>query len=529
MTTSAGVPRLCVILGDQLSHNLSSLAACDPARDIVLMMEVAEETRYVPHHWQKIVLILSAMRHFADELRAAGWQVDYIRLDDTANTGSFTAEIGRAVKRHGATGIVMTEAGEWRVAEAIQRYAEDAGIPLDLLDDTRFIASRAEFAAWAADRKSLTMEYFYREMRRKTGLLIEGDAPVGGKWNFDHDNRARYDGAVAFPPVLEFASSRHVEDVSALVRQTIPDAFGDPGPFNWAVTRADALRALDHFIAHGLAGFGTYQDAMTTASPFLFHSLLSPYLNIGLLEPVEICRRAEQAYLDGLAPLNAVEGFIRQIIGWREFVRGVYWLKMPDYAATNALEARRPLPWFYWSGETAMRCIATTVTTIRRHGYAHHIQRLMVTGNFALLAGLAPAEVEEWYLAVFCDAFDWVELPNTHGMALHADGGIVGTKPYIASGAYIDRMSDYCKECAFDVKQKSGPSACPFNVLYWHFLLRHRERFATNRRMDMPLRTLARMDEARRHEIQRDGDRILNALDAGHDVPSPCGAQPRLL
>ncbi len=503
---------LRVVLGDQLTRSLSSLADLDPARDSVLMIEAQEEATYAPHHKQKIALILSAMRHFAQDLRAEGVAVDYVRLDDPDNTGSFTGEMLRAVARLRPERIVLTEPSEWRVVDAVQRWPQLAGVSVEIREDDRFFATHERFRQWAAARKSLRMEFFYRELRRETGLLMEGDAPLGGQWNFDPENRKPLPKSAKLPARRRFPPDAITRDVLRLVETRFADHFGETERFGWPVTRAEALAALEDFIAHGLARFGDFQDAMKAGEPFLYHALIAPALNIGLLTPREICARAEAAYREGGAPLNAVEGFIRQILGWREYVRGVYWLHMPDYAQSNALEARRKLPAFYWSGDTPMRCVAEVVRQTRRHAYAHHIQRLMVTGNFALLAGVRPAEVEEWYLAVYADAFDWVELPNTHGMALFADGGVLGSKPYAASGAYINRMSDYCAGCAFDVREKSGPRACPFNYLYWAFLIRNAGRLAANPRMAMPYRTLASWPAARKAEIVEEAERFLDAL-----------------
>jgi len=501
------------ILGDQLTRALSALDGLDPVRDIVLMVEVGEETSYVGHHKQKIALILSAMRHFAQGLKDEGVRVDYIALDDPANTGSFGGELMRAVARHKPDAVVVTEPGEWRVWEMMQDWREEVGVPLHVFPDTRFICSRTEFAAWAHGRKSYRMEFFYREMRRKTGLLMEGDAPEGGQWNFDPENRKALPKGVTPPARDGFPPDKTTREVLALVAKCFPENFGDLEPFRWGVTRTDALEALESFVAEALPRFGDYQDAMKTGEPFLFHSLISPYLNCGLLEPLEVCHAAEEAWRQGDAPLNAVEGFIRQIIGWREYVRGIYWLEMPGYAQSNALSATRKLPWFYWSGETKMNCLAQAIGDTRRHAYAHHIQRLMVTGNFALLAGIAPAQIEEWYLAVYADAYDWVELPNTHGMVMWADGGLLGSKPYAASGAYIDRMSDYCGACTYDVKAKAGVRACPFNYLYWNFLIENEARLGRNPRMAMPYSTLAKMTPDRRAEIAADATRFLDALE----------------
>ena len=493
--------RLRFILGDQLTRDLSALSDLDPARDTVLMVEVADETTYVRHHKQKLALVLSAMRHFAESLRVDGIAVDYVTLDDPANSHSFTAELARAVARHNPTSVVMTEPGEWRVWQMMQGWQTSLGLPVDIRTDSRFFCTRADFATLSRARKVSRMEFFYREMRRRSGILMRADGPEGGQWNFDPENRKSLPRGHRPPARQRFAPDATTRTVLDMVARRFPDHFGLLEPFGWAVTRDDALQALDHFITDALPQFGDYQDAMKSGEDFLYHSLISPYLNIGLLTAREVCARAEAAYHAGNAPLNAVEGFIRQILGWREFVRGVYWTEMPSYAQTNHLNAQRDLPAFYWTGDTPMRCMAQCIDTTRRTAYAHHIQRLMVTGNFALLAGIAPAQIEDWYLAVYIDAFDWVELPNTHGMVLHADGGRLGSKPYAASGAYIDRMSDYCSGCAFDPKQKLGPRACPFNYLYWNFLIENQAALSANPRMALPYRTLSSMTQEHRHNI----------------------------
>jgi deoxyribodipyrimidine photolyase-related protein len=503
---------LRVVLGDQLSRSLSALADLDVARDVVLMLEVREEATYVPHHRQKLVLVLSAMRHFAGALRAEGIEVDYIGLDDPQNRGSFTDELARALQRHRVDRVVVTEPGEWRVSEAMRGWEDAFGIPVEIREDSRFLCSRESFASWARDRRSMRMELFYREMRRRTGWLMAGDQPEGGRWNFDPENRKPLPKQVEVPPRPVFAPDAVTREVMARVAEHFPGHFGDLENFGWAVTREQALEALTFFVESCLACFGDYQDAMRSGEDFVFHAVLSPYLNIGLLEPREACTAALRAWDEGRAPLAAVEGFVRQILGWREFVRGLYWLRMPAYGESNFLDAHRPLPGFFWTGDTDLRCLRETIEATRRNAYAHHIQRLMITGNFALLAGLAPAEVEAWYLAVYADAFEWVELPNTHGMALHADGGILGSKPYAASGAYIDRMSDYCGGCAYSPKIKLGEGACPFNYLYWHFLSVNASRLEGNPRMAMPYRTLSRMSPERRAAIDRQAREFLSAL-----------------
>jgi deoxyribodipyrimidine photolyase-related protein len=509
---------LRLVLGDQLTRTVSALDGLDPTRDVVLMAEVAEETTYVPHHRQKIAFVLSAMRHFAQALRDEGIQVDYVALDDPANTGSLGGEVLRAVARHRPSAVVATQPGEWRVLQAMRGWATTLAaerIESDLREDTRFFATPARFAQWATGRKSLRMEFFYREMRRETGLLMDGqrrDQPVGGQWNYDAENRRRLPSDAIVPSRLRFEPDAITQSVIGLVASRFASHFGELRGFGWAVTRADALRALEHFITEALPRFGDYQDAMKSGEPFLFHGVISPYLNVGLLTAREACERAEAEYRAGRAPLNAVEGFIRQVLGWREYVRGLYWMEMPAYAASNALDATRPLPAFYWTGDTPMRCMSEAIGDTIRHAYSHHIQRLMVTGNFALLAGISPQAIGEWYLAAYADAFEWVELPNTLGMSQYADGGRLASKPYASSGAYIDRMSDFCGDCAFDVKQKSGATACPFNRLYWAFLIRNENRLRGNPRMALPYKQVDAMPAERRQAVVRDANEWLDSL-----------------
>ncbi len=508
---------LIPVLGDQLSHGLASLREVDRAAAVVLMMEVADETTYVKHHPKKIALVLSAMRHFAVELEKDGWTVDYVRLDARGNTGSFTGEVARAAKRHRATAIRVVEAGEWRVADMLAGWAKATGVPVDILPDDRFLCSVAEFRAWAGGRRELTMEYFYRDMRRRTGWLMDGDQPVGGRWNFDRDNRKTPPRGLNYPSPSRFTPDAITQEVLALVAKRFGAHFGDLEPFAFPVTAAQARHALRHFVATALPGFGDYQDAMLAGQDTLYHSLLSPALNCGLLTPREVCEAAVAAHDAGDAPINAVEGFVRQILGWREYVRGVYWLFMPRYADANALGARRALPEFYWTGETDLRCLSIAVKDTRANAYAHHIQRLMVLGNFAMLAGVDPRAIDDWFLVVYADAYQWVELPNVIGMSQYADGGRLGSKPYAGGGAYINRMSDYCARCRYDVKARTGPDACPFNYLYWDFLARHAARFRTNARMRNIYRNWDRMDAAHRAEVRDSARDFLAALVPARD------------
>lgn len=511
----SGTVRL--LLGDQLTRSLTALDGLDPSRDVVVMAEVREEATYVRHHKQKIAFLFSAMRHFAAALEAEGVRVDYVRHDAPDNPGSLGGVLQRAVAHHRPSHVVLTEPGEWRVRQIMEEWRETLPVPVHIRPDTRFVASHDDFARWAEGRRQYRMEFFYREMRRKTGLLMEQGEPVGGQWNFDAENRKRLPDSARLPRRRRFAPDAVTRAVIDLVERSFPGHFGTLEDFGWGVTRAEALAALDDFITHALPSFGDYQDAMKQGEDFLFHGLISPYLNAGLLTPLEVCERAESTYQNGYAPLNAVEGFIRQIIGWREFVRGIYWHRMPDYAATNHFGASRPLPDFYWTGETDLACIAAVVDVTRRTAYAHHIQRLMVTGNFALLAGIAPAAIEDWYLAVYADAYEWVELPNVHGMVMFADGGLLASKPYAASGAYINRMSDYCRGCRYDPAEKLGPGACPFNALYWNFLMENEARLKGNPRMGMPLRNLARMDEAQRAALREQATGFLDGLKPAGD------------
>ena len=502
------VSDLIVVLGDQLSVQGTALETAHREHDRVLMMEVEDESRIIPHHKHKIVLFLSAMRHFAAGLRADGWSVDYVKLDDPGNQGSFASEIARAVARHKPDRLVITHPGEYRVRHALKTAFPD----LVEVADTRFIAPLETFQQWAEGRKSLRLEYFYRLLRRQTGLLMSDDRPEGGQWNYDADNRAPADPDQNFAPPKRFAPDAITRSVMDLVEARFGDHMGSAANFSWPVTRAEAQAALDDFITHRLPHFGATQDAMLTDEPFLNHSLISSSLNLGLLDPLEVCHRAKQAYLDGSAPLNAVEGFIRQVLGWREYVRGLYWHTMPAYQDRNALGANRPLPAFYWTGETELACLRAAISQTIAHGYAHHIQRLMITGTFALLIGADAKDVHEWYLAVYVDALEWVELPNTLGMSQFADGGMMASKPYAASGQYIKRMSNYCNGCRYKVSKRTGPDACPFNALYWDFVARHEDVLQANPRMGPVYRTWHRMDDAKQTALRASAADFLGGL-----------------
>ncbi len=505
---------LRLVLGDQLSDDLSALEGLDPARDLVLMAEVQEEATYVGHHKQKIALIFAAMRSHAERLAARGVEVRYVRIDDPDNRHSIVGEIQRTLADNALARVVVTECGEWRLAQALEAFAATSPVRVETREDRRFICSHRRFRDWACDRSQLRMEYFYREMRRDTGLLMDGDDPVGGRWNFDAENRKRLPVGQRPPSRLRTPPDAIAVEAIADVERLFPDHFGTLDAFGWPTTPEQAEAVLATFLADILPGFGDWQDAMSHGQPWMWHGLISTSINLGLLDPLDACRRAEAEFRAGRAPLNAVEGFIRQILGWREFVRGVYWLKVPEYRARNFLEADRKLPWFFWSGETDMACVADVVAVTRDHAYAHHIQRLMVTGNLAMLLGVHPDAVDDWYLSVYADAYEWVEMPNTRGMATFADGGIVGSKPYAASGAYINRMSDYCGGCRYDVKAKTGDAACPFNRLYWGFLERNRKRLGDNARLAMPYRTLDGFGAERRQALLDEAEATRIALGA---------------
>ena len=473
------------------------------------MAEVRDETGYVKHHKQKIALVFAGMRGFAKRLRASKSDVRYIGFEDEANTGSLLGEVRRALAERDYDRVIVTAPGEYRLMEAFEAFAASSNVPFIIRDDDRFLCTATQFGAWAEGRKELRMELFYREMRKRYSILLDADGkPEGGAWNFDKENRKSMPKQLT-PPSHRFVAPNAVtKKAIADVARLFPTHFGSLDGFGYATTPDEAETIVAAFIHDLLAGFGDYQDAMVRGEPWMWHSIISAAMNLGLIDPLDVCRRAEAEYRAGRAPLNAVEGFIRQILGWREYMRGVYWLKMPAFKALNALGADRKLPWFYWSGETDMACVKDVVETTAANAYAHHIQRLMVTGNLAMLLGVHPDAINDWYMVVYADAYEWVELTNVHGMATFADGGIIGSKPYAASGAYINRMSDYCGRCRYDVKTRIGADACPFNALYWDFLIRNQKKLGGNMRMAMPYRTLDRMSESDRAAIGSEAERI---------------------
>ncbi|HWS25716.1 MAG TPA: cryptochrome/photolyase family protein [Xanthomonadales bacterium] len=494
---------LIIVLGDQLDLDAAAFDGFDDGLDAVWMAEVAEESTHVWSSKPRTVMFLAAMRHFALALQGANRPLYYTRLDAPDNAGSLGMQLQADIERLRPARLVMTAPGDWRVLQVIKAVAEATGLPLEIREDRHFFVSVREFAEHAKGRKSLRMEYFYREQRRRHGVLMEGDEPIGGQWNFDADNREAFGatGPGAVPPRTAFPADTVTREVIALVNTRFATHPGRLESFAWPVTRAQALQSLQAFIAQRLPLFGRYQDAMWPGDPWLYHAHLSAALNLKLLNPREVVAAAVAAYQAGHAPLASVEGFVRQILGWREYVRGIYWTQMPDYLERNALNARENLPAWYWTGATDMACLRDALAQTLAHGYANHIQRLMVTGLFALMLGVDPKQVHAWYLAVYVDAVEWVELPNTLGMSQYADGGVMGSKPYIATGKYIQRMSPHCKGCRYDPAQRSGDKACPFTTLYWDFLLRHQAALAKNPRMTLQVKNVARLTEAQKQAV----------------------------
>ena len=489
---------LIVVLGDQLDLDAACFDGFDPDQDAVWMAEVAEEATQVWSSKPRTALFLSAMRHFALDLEGAGRPLHYTRLDALNNAGSLQAQLQLDMQRLRPAALVMTAPGDWRVLQAIKAVAVAGKLPLDLREDRHFFCSVRDFAAHAKGRKSLRMAHFYSEQRKRHDVLMDGGVPVGGQWSFDADNREALGAAGPgdVPPRSRFAPDAVTQEVIALVNTRFAEHPGRLESFGWPVTRAQALQSLQAFITERLPLFGRYQDAMWPGDPWLYHAHLSAALNLKLLNVREVVAQVQAAYLDGRAPLASVEGFIRQILGWREYVRGVYWTQMPGYLERNALGANENLPAWYWSGATDMACLRDALAQTLTHGYANHIQRLMVTGLFALMLGVDPKQVHAWYLAVYVDAVEWVELPNTLGMSQYADGGVMGSKPYIATGKYIQRMSPHCKGCRYDPAQREGDKACPFTTLYWDFLMRHQAMLAANPRMALQVKNLARLTDA---------------------------------
>ena len=497
---------LLLLLGDQLADPPQNpvLRDADPECDRVWLCEAAAEATHVPSHKARTALFLSAMRHCRERLQQAGLPVRYLALDEHDHPtldAALTADLATLKPER----VRVTEPGEQRLLDQLTAACNQAGVPLDIIADDHFLCSRDDFAAWAKGRKELRQENFYRWIRKRDGTLMQDGEPAGGAWNFDKANRKPFgkQGPGMVPEPAGFAPDTTTRKVMALVEHRFPDAPGRLDRFDWPVTPDQAETALTDFIDHRLTAFGPYQDAMWTGQPFLYHARLSAALNLKLIDPRRVVAAAVDAWEAGRAPIESVEGFVRQILGWREYVRGVYWLEMPGYLERNALDACQPLPALYWTGETEAACLREAVGQVLDYGYGHHIQRLMVTGLFALLLGVEPRRIHAWYLAMYVDAVEWVEAPNTLGMSQYADGGLLASKPYAASGAYIQRMSNYCDRCPFAPKQATGETACPFTTLYWDFLARHRARFADHPRTALMWRNLARKDADELAAIRR--------------------------
>ena len=509
---------LIVILGDQLNLDNPALDGFDSQQDMVLMIEVPHESTHVWSHKARIALFLSAMRHFAQVLVTNNYPLRYLKLGEHNFADLFSAWLN-LIAQYNPQRIIVCEPGDYRVLKTLERCAVQLSKPLAVRDDTFFLCSQSEFKRWAGNGKYLRMEYFYRDMRRRYQVLMAAGAPVGGKWNYDHENRKAFGkyGPQSIPEVPSFEVDAITLAVFADVEHYFPNHPGLLTAFCWPVTRAQALMFLQHFIEHKLADFGAHQDAMwqsdLASGAFLWHSLLSSSLNLKLLHPKEVIDAVADAYAQAHIPLASAEGFIRQILGWREFIRGLYWLDMPEMAEANHYAHHRNLPAWYWTGNTHMNCMRQTITQTMHYGYAHHIQRLMITGMFGLLAELEPKQVSAWYLAVYVDAVDWVELPNVMGMALHANRGRFTSKPYIASGAYIKRMSNYCNSCRYQPDMKTSEKACPVTALYWNFLIKHEQVLLSNPRTVLMVKNLNRFNQEEKALIQEKAQQLLNALD----------------
>lgn len=501
--TMKRINRLIIILGDQLNYEDPLFNKISKDNDCIWMAEVIEEANKVWSHKARITVFLAAMRHFAAWLKSERYRLHYTKLDDPDNTGTFTTELTRAIQQLNPEEVLMIEPGEWQVREQLISVCKKLDIPYSIEPDSHFLCSTQEFAIYAKHNRVLRMEFFYREMRRRYKILMNGNYPVGKKWNYDSENRKKItqDQLKNIPEPLQLTQTAITKAVIKLVDKLFAKHPGRLDYFNWAVTPEQTQLVLKDFIKHRLNLFGPYQDTMWSNQSFIYHSQLSSALNLKLISPLTVIQAAEKAYHEKKAPLNSVEGFIRQILGWREYIRGTYWHFMPDYLTWNYFVAKQPLPGFYWTAKTDMNCLKETIQQTLQYGYAHHIQRLMITGLFALLVGVEPKAIHEWYLAIYVDAIEWVELPNTLGMSQFVDGGRLASKPYIASGKYIQKMSNYCQSCRFNPAKATGPDACPFTTLYWNFLFTHQKKLNKNPRMLLQLNNLKRISDAEMRAI----------------------------
>ncbi|MGF1531943.1 MAG: cryptochrome/photolyase family protein [Puniceicoccaceae bacterium] len=522
------IRNLVLVFGDQLDPEAGWREGFDAKADALWMAEASAEANYAWSTKQRIAVFFAAMRHFREARRKEGIKVWYSEVDD-GEEETLGEKLNRFLDEHRVGALVMVKPGEYRILAGVRKIAKARGLDLKVLDDTHFLTPTDFFAGWAKGRKELRMEYFYREMRKKEGILLDGKGPEGGKWNYDSDNRRAFGkkGPGNLPRANRFPPDGLTRSVIELVNDRFAGHPGTLDSFAWPVSPEQAKIALGDFLEKRLENFGTYQDAMWTGEAFLYHSLLSVGLNLKLIHPREVIRAAEEAYRKRGAPLAAVEGFIRQILGWREYVREVYWHYMPEYLNRNSLEAEGALPAFYWTGETEMVCMREAIGQTLEHGYAHHIQRLMVTGLFGLLYGVNPREMHQWYLGVYVDAVEWVELPNVLGMSQYGDGGVMASKPYAATGKYIQRMSNYCDSCPYDPRERLGPKACPFTTLYWDFLMRNEGRLRGNQRMGLQLKNLERLEEAEKVQIREQAKDLIKRFGREESPASNSGARNR--
>lgn len=503
--------KIILLLHDQISFSISSLKDIKSS-DLIVLIEYRKYFEALNHHPKKIAFIISSLRHFAEELKSIGHQVLLIKIDDQSSDDSLSSLVEKKINIHHFNQMVITEPAEYDLLQEVIGLKKELDLSINILEDDRFLCSKKEFTAWTKEKKSLRLEFFYRMMREKYQILMSNGKPEGGLWNYDIENREPPKGLIKSPPRLSHRKDLITNECIDLVKRMFSKNFGSLDSFFFAVTQQQALKEAAHFITKILPLFGQYQDIMIEGEAYLYHSLLSCYLNIGLLLPLEVCLMAQEAYYDGKAPLNAVEGFIRQILGWREYIRGVYWLNMPSYRASNYLEASNQLPSLFWGAPTKMNCLKEVVHQTKEHAYSHHIQRLMITGNFALLTRIDPEQVHRWYLEVYADAFEWVELPNTLGMALHADGGFMASKPYAASANYINKMSNFCKNCSYKHNQLTTKDACPFNAFYWNFLYKNQDKLEKNPRMRYPYLTWNKFSEEKKSAIIEKSDELFLLL-----------------
>lgn len=513
------MPRtLRLILGDQLTHTLPMIQEADPQRDLFILVEVREEVAHVKYHIKKVAFIFSAMRHFAEELQKRGFKIRYTRISDPRNTNCLLGEITRAIRDSNFDLVCVTEPSEYRLAEEFKAWQQRLALPVEIYPDDRFYCSTQQFQDWAADKKSLQMDHLYREMRTQHNILMEDGKPIGGKWSFDSNKGNLPKNKGHIPKPIQHSPDGVTKQVIRDVNLHFSTHFGELEPFHLAVCAAQAQWALSDFIESRLSKFKDHQEIMLQGEPWLYHSYISAYLNCGLLTPKEVIGAVLKAYKRQRVTLSAVEGFIKQILGWREFVRGMYWLNMPQYTLENYLEAKLSLPTFYWHAETKMNCMQQCVSDSKQYAYTHNIQRLMVLGNFALLAGIRPQEVNKWFWIVYADAFEWVELPNVSGLALFADGGKLTDKPHAYSGTDINKKSNYCQQCQYKVKEEQGPDACPFNYLYWHFLIKHQDKFKEDAGMNTPYKALEDMDAEKQKVVVQDAKSFLEKMGKGERV-----------